>query len=64
LRDHGSCEEQHDTTRAAVISVHDAGAAGVIGDLTRLRREFYGCLHRRADVLFELTDAVLCADGR
>jgi hypothetical protein len=46
-----------------VISVHDAGAAGVIGDLTRFRREFYGCLHRRADVLFELTDAVLCADG-
>nr|WP_279306028.1 NF041680 family putative transposase [Micromonospora globispora] len=27
------------------------------------RRDFYQCLTRRADVLFELTDAVLCADG-
>jgi hypothetical protein len=51
------------TTRAAVISVHDVGSAGVFGDLTRFRREFYACLHRRADALFELTDAVLCADG-
>jgi hypothetical protein len=27
------------------------------------RRRFYDCLTRRADALFELTDAVLCADG-
>jgi hypothetical protein len=27
------------------------------------RRAFYGCLPLRADALFELTDAVLCADG-
>jgi len=28
-----------------------------------LRREFYACLTKRADALFELADAVLCADG-
>jgi hypothetical protein len=29
-------------------------------DLAGFRRWFYGCLRRRADALFELTDAVLC----
>jgi hypothetical protein len=46
-----------------LISVQDTGAAGVTGDLSWLRREFYQCLSRRADALFELCDAVLCADG-
>jgi hypothetical protein len=46
-----------------VISVHDARAAGELGELTAFRREFYECLHRRADALFELCDAVLCTDG-
>jgi hypothetical protein len=47
-----------------LISVHGAGAAGASGDhLTRFRQEFYQCLSRRADALFELTDAVLCAEG-
>jgi DDE superfamily endonuclease len=49
--------------RAAVISVHDEVAAGEVGDLSRFRELFYDCLSRRADTLFELTDAVLCADG-
>ena len=31
--------------------------------LSAFRRELYGCLARRPDALFELTDAVLCADG-
>ncbi|MFJ2434412.1 NF041680 family putative transposase [Streptomyces anulatus] len=31
--------------------------------LSRFRGEFYSCLTRRADALFELADAVLCADG-
>jgi hypothetical protein len=44
-------------------SVHDRGQAGGLGDLGRFRRDFYGCLSARADALFELTDAVLCADG-
>lgn len=34
-----------------------------IDDLARFRVEYYDCLTARADVLFELTDAVLCADG-
>lgn len=46
-----------------LISVHDAGSAGLSGDLTRFRQELYQCLSRRADALFELVDAVLCADG-
>jgi hypothetical protein len=33
------------------------------GDLAGLRRWFYGCLRRRADALFELTDALLCTPG-
>jgi hypothetical protein len=31
--------------------------------LAGFRRDFYRCLRARADALFELTDAVLCADG-
>src|SRR4051794_12478209 len=33
------------------------------GGLRWFRREFYACLTARADALFELTDAVLCAEG-
>jgi hypothetical protein len=33
------------------------------GDLARFRQEFYTSLTARSDALFELTDAVLCADG-
>ena len=46
-----------------MISVYDAGSAGVSGDIACFRQEFYQCLSRRADALFELVDAVLCADG-
>jgi hypothetical protein len=31
--------------------------------LRSFRGELYGCLARRADELFELTDALLCIDG-
>ena len=31
--------------------------------LQTFRRSFYECFHRRADALFELADAILCADG-
>jgi hypothetical protein len=34
-----------------------------LGDLGGFRREFYASLTARADALFELTEAVLCADG-
>lgn len=46
-----------------MISVHDTGTAGALGDLSGFRHAFYGCLTARADALFELTDAVLCAEG-
>jgi hypothetical protein len=54
---------------AAMFSVTDSRAAGPgdtpvqRGDLAWFRQEFYRSLTARADVLFELTDAVLCADG-
>src|SRR4051794_40669710 len=37
--------------------------AGQGDDLAAFRREFYTSLTTRSDALFELTDAVLCADG-
>ena len=54
---------------AAVLSVAYARAAGPsdtpgpLGDLNRFRQVFYGSLSARADALFELTDAMLCAGG-
>lgn len=38
-------------------------ADAALGVLSHFRVEFYDCLYKRADVLFELTDAVLCSDG-
>jgi hypothetical protein len=46
-----------------MISVPDAGLAGARGDLCGFRQEFYRCLSRRPDALFELAEAVLCIDG-
>jgi hypothetical protein len=46
-----------------MISVHHTSAAATLGDLSGFRQEFYRCLTARADALFELTDAALCADG-
>jgi hypothetical protein len=64
LGDHSFLSQTEDHTQGLqLISVHDTGVAGVLGDMSRFRREFYACLTARADTLFELTDAVLCADG-
>ncbi|MFF1612320.1 transposase [Amycolatopsis sp. NPDC058278] len=52
-----------DRSRAAVISVPDAGDRRANGELSRFRQQVYECLNRRADALFELAEAVLCADG-
>ncbi|MEU5894328.1 NF041680 family putative transposase [Streptomyces sp. NPDC047461] len=41
----------------------DVPGSEALGLLSRFRVEFYECLYKRADALFELTDAVLCADG-
>lgn len=46
-----------------MISVHDSGHAGALGELSVFRERFYGCLTGRADALFELGDAVLCGEG-
>lgn len=46
-----------------MISVHDPLVGKGFGELRRFRQEFYACLSARADAVFELTDAVLCADG-
>lgn len=43
--------------------MRDVGSAAELGALSVFRRDFYDCLRRRADALFELCDAVLCADG-
>lgn len=44
-------------------SVHDTGSADTVGDLSGFRRELYRCLTQRADAVFDVVDAVLCADG-
>lgn len=46
-----------------MISVHDGDRVAAVGELAGFRREFYACVTARADVLFELCDAVLCSDG-
>ena len=40
-----------------------AGRDRALGLLTAFRGELYRCLTGRADALFELADAALCADG-
>ncbi len=55
---------------AAVDSLDSVGAVGqsvtaeAAERLRGFRGQLYGCLGRRADELFELTDALLCAEGR
>jgi hypothetical protein len=46
-----------------VGSLHDHAYVSALGELSRFRHEFYASLTARADALFELTEAVLCADG-
>ncbi|MFD3458317.1 hypothetical protein ACFWVM_01270 [Nocardia fluminea] len=43
--------------------MHDVGGASVFGDLSAVRQELYQCVTARADAVFELVDAVWCADG-
>lgn len=43
--------------------LHHAVGQEPFAELSRFWGEFYSCLTRRADALFELSDAVLCADG-
>jgi DDE superfamily endonuclease len=41
----------------------DGGRVGAFGDLAAFRQGFYDSLTARADALFELGDALLCAEG-
>jgi hypothetical protein len=41
----------------------DVARVGSLAGLSRFRLRFRACLTARGDELFELTDAVLCADG-
>ena len=43
--------------------MHEQHTGDDLRALAGFRRDFYACLTRRADALFELTDALLCADG-
>jgi hypothetical protein len=43
--------------------VHDPDRETAFGELVAFRQEFYECVTSRADVLFELTDALLCSEG-
>src|SRR5436305_7644219 len=64
-----SCEASKRTAVAVMVSVHLTDgvekplAAEAADRLRSFRGELYGCLERRADELFELTDALLCAEG-
>jgi hypothetical protein len=45
------------------LALPDTPETGPAAALAGFRRQFYQCLTRRADALFELTDAVLCTPG-
>jgi hypothetical protein len=61
LVDHSSCLGKKIKPRASMIRCTIPPPPR--GDLTEFRQAFYQCLTTRADALFELTDAVLCAEG-
>jgi hypothetical protein len=42
----------------------DVSPADALAELVAFRRDLRGCLTRRGNALFELTDAMLCAQGR
>jgi hypothetical protein len=51
-------------TEVAVSSVFaHVSAVDALGMLARFRQGFYACLYVREDALFELADALLCAQG-
>jgi len=64
LVDHSFLRQTEDHDQGLqLISVHHPGAAAALGELSGFREAFHRCLSGRADALFELTDALLCADG-
>jgi DDE superfamily endonuclease len=62
----GSCRSTKSNlipAKAVMNSLEDQARAEAIERLSQFRRSFYQSLERRADALFELAEAVLCADG-
>jgi hypothetical protein len=53
-----ACALTDDTPRSG-----DSGSTGALAALANFRAEWFACLTGRGEELFELTDAVLCADG-
>ena len=49
--------------RDGTRSSGDSDGTGALAVLASFRAEWFACLTGRAEELFELTDAVLCADG-
>ena len=63
------CCDTHDLTKTVRTSVPEdvlpvESDPSCVRALRVFRRELLGCLTRRGDALFELTDAMLCAQGR
>jgi hypothetical protein len=51
-------------TKAVMMSLHnDPAHVESLRVLSGFRTDFYDCLTARSDVLFEVTDALLCTDG-
>ena len=51
------------TTKAVMNSVPEDAGGGPFAVLSRFRLDFHACLTARREEIFELADAVLCADG-
>src|SRR3954471_12623753 len=66
--DPSSCDARKGSAVAVMDSLNPVGmvdqsVAAAADRLRAFRGELYGCLGRRADELFELTDALLCTEG-
>ncbi len=61
-----SCQRHRDQPKTVTEILQEeqprVETAGDFEVLCRFRRDFHGCLTRRGDALFELTDAVLCTE--
>jgi len=60
------CSDQGALTKTKAVRVSllpDAVRREAFAEASRFRGKFYECLTARRDELFELADAVLCADG-
>src|SRR5260221_730103 len=61
--DHDRIQQHAGVLAAWGLTAPPADRGGGLARLSEVRTAFYPCLRARADELFELTDAGLCADG-